>query len=90
MDEQNSISSDTRSTERTPLRSAESPLHVTPRQAQILELVALGLSDKEIARELGLSRRTIGSHLRRVFEENGMHKRSAMVAAWLRLQPNGG
>jgi len=58
-------------------------MHVTPRQAQILRLVAAGLSDKEIASRLGLSPRTIQSHLDRLFLEHGLHKRAAAVAAWL-------
>jgi DNA-binding CsgD family transcriptional regulator len=65
--------------------SEHSSVHITARQAQILRLIARGLPDKEIARALGISPRTIGSHLRRVFEKNGIHKRSAMVAAWLAL-----
>ncbi len=59
-------------------------MHVTPRQAQILGLVASGLSDKEIATRLGVSPRTIQSHLDRLYLEHGLHKRSAAVAAWLR------
>jgi DNA-binding CsgD family transcriptional regulator len=58
--------------------------HVTRRQAQILDLVASGLSDKEIASRLGLSPRTVQSHLDRLFLQHGFHKRTAAVAAWLR------
>jgi DNA-binding NarL/FixJ family response regulator len=58
-------------------------MRVTPRQAQILRLVASGLSDKEIATRLGVSPRTIQSHLDRLFLEHGLHKRAAAVAAWL-------
>ncbi len=64
--------------------AAISVMHVTPRQAQILGLVASGLSDKEIATRLGVSPRTIQSHLDRLYLEHGLHKRSAAVAAWLR------
>ena len=59
-------------------------MHVTPRQEEILTLVAAGFSDKEIALELGLSPRTVQTHLDRLFLEHGLHKRSAAVAAWLR------
>ena len=62
-------------------------LHVTPRQEEILKLVASGLSDKEIALQLGVSPRTIQSHLDRFFLEHGFHKRAAAVAAWLREHP---
>jgi DNA-binding CsgD family transcriptional regulator len=61
-------------------------MHLTPRQRQILELVAAGLSDKEIGARLGLSRRTVSAHLDRLFHEHGVHKRAAAVAVWLRAQ----
>jgi DNA-binding NarL/FixJ family response regulator len=67
-----------------PTKSAGEGMRVTPRQAQILRLVASGLSDKEIGSRLGLSPRTIQSHLDRFFLEHGIHKRAAAVAAWLR------
>lgn len=57
---------------------------VTRRQAEILSLVAAGLSDKEIASRLGVSPRTIQSHMDRLFLQHGFHKRTAAVAAWLR------
>ena len=53
---------------------------MSPRQQQILELVAAGLSDKQIASKLRLSPRTIQSHLDRFFIEHGIHKRAAAVA----------
>jgi DNA-binding NarL/FixJ family response regulator len=62
-------------------------MHVTPRQAEILHLVACGLSDKEIALRLGVSPRTIQSHLDRFYVEHGLHKRAAAVAAWLQERP---
>jgi DNA-binding NarL/FixJ family response regulator len=63
-------------------------LRFTRRQEQILALVALGLSDKEIASQLGVSPRTIQSHLDRLFLQHGFHKRTAAVAAWIRDHPN--
>ena len=63
------------------------PMHLTRRQAEILELVASGLSDKEIASRLGVSPRTIQSHLDRLYLQHGFHKRTAAVAAWLRERP---
>ena len=62
---------------------SEGRMHVTPRQAQILRLIALGLSDKEIASSLGVSPRTVQTHLVRLYQEHGLHTRSAAVAFWL-------
>src|SRR5689334_19691346 len=58
----------------------------TERQAQILELAARGHSDKEIARELGLSVHTIRTHLQRVYTTEGLNNRAAAVGAWVALQ----
>jgi PAS domain S-box-containing protein len=55
---------------------------LTPRQREILELIASGLSTSEIAKELTLSTETVRNHLRRVFEELHVHTRvEAIVAA---------
>ncbi|MDQ6692006.1 MAG: helix-turn-helix transcriptional regulator [Candidatus Dormibacteraeota bacterium] len=63
---------------------ATKALRLTRRQAEIIALVASGLSDKQIATQLGVSPRTIQSHLDRLFLEHGFHKRTVAVAAWLR------
>jgi DNA-binding CsgD family transcriptional regulator len=57
---------------------------VTPRQAEILSLVARGLGDKAIADRLGVAPRTIRTHLERLFHEYGFSTRAEAVAAWLR------
>jgi DNA-binding NarL/FixJ family response regulator len=61
-------------------------LRATPRQAQVLALVAAGLSDKEIAGRLGMSPRTVRTHLERVLREHGMTSRTEAATAWLRGQ----
>lgn len=66
--------------------AATRDMMLTPRQAEILSLVALGLSDKEIAGCLGIAPRTIRTHLERLFHEYGLTSRSAAVAAWLRAK----
>jgi DNA-binding NarL/FixJ family response regulator len=60
------------------------PLRITPRQAQILELIAAGLPDKDIARRLGISRCTLRTHLDRFFRLNGIHDRAGAAAKWVR------
>jgi DNA-binding NarL/FixJ family response regulator len=68
------------------LESSLSQLRVTPRQSQVLALVAAGLSDKEVASRLGLSHRTVRTHLDRLLREHGFRSRTEAVAAWLRAQ----
>lgn len=55
---------------------------MTRRQTEIIELVAAGLVDKEIARELGLAYRTVRTHMEGLAGRT-RHRRAAMVAAWL-------
>ena len=68
-------------------RSPRFPMNVTPRQAEILTLLAVGLSDKEIAARLRVSPRTVQAHLDRLYLQYGFHKRLAAAAAWLRTRP---
>jgi DNA-binding NarL/FixJ family response regulator len=61
-------------------------LRLTPRQSQIVALIASGLSDKQVAARLGLAHRTVRTHLDRLLREHGLHSRTEVVAAWLRNQ----
>lgn len=61
-------------------------LSLTPRQAEILELAATGLSDKEIARRLHVTHRTVRSHFEKLFHDRGIRNRSEAIAIWSRHQ----
>jgi PAS domain S-box-containing protein len=63
------------------------PPHVglTPRQREVLDLMASGLSTAEIAEELTLSRETVRNHLRSVFTALQVHSRPEAIAAAQRL-----
>ena len=50
---------------------------LTPRQAQILQLAAKGLTDQQIGAQLGLSARTINKHLERAYRRLGVQNRTA-------------
>jgi DNA-binding NarL/FixJ family response regulator len=58
--------------------------HASRRQAEILNLVADGLSDKEIAYRLGLSYGTVRTHLERFFTASGVRDRAGAAALWVR------
>jgi len=59
-------------------------MKLSPRQRQILTLIAEGYADKDIARRLGVSARTVDSHLQRLYQRHHVHSRAAIVAKWLR------
>ncbi|USQ76007.1 helix-turn-helix transcriptional regulator [Ornithinimicrobium cryptoxanthini] len=54
---------------------------ITERQLEILGLVRCGMSNKEIARALGLSPATVRKHLQNAFERLGTASRTAAVSA---------
>lgn len=51
--------------------------HLTPRQIEVLRLVARGMTNAEIAEALFLSRRTVHAHLRSIFHKLEVGHRSA-------------
>jgi DNA-binding CsgD family transcriptional regulator len=53
---------------------------LSPREQEIIRLVADGCPDKAIARTLGISPWTVNTHLRRIFTKLGVHSRAKMVA----------
>jgi DNA-binding NarL/FixJ family response regulator len=55
----------------------ERPGGLTPREVDVLRLVALGLSDAEVARHLFLSVRTVNAHLRSIYRKLGLRSRTA-------------
>ena len=54
-------------------------LVLTPRELEILRLIADGLSNQEIARRLYLSVHTVKNHVHKVLETLGVHSRWAAV-----------
>ena len=57
-------------------RRREGPAGLTPREVQVLQLVARGLSNKEIARTLGISPKTAGNHLEHIYAKIGAVNRA--------------
>ena len=54
---------------------------VTEREVEVLELLARGLGNKQMARELYVSEATVKSHLSHVYTKLGVDTRSGAVAA---------
>ncbi|HYC31172.1 MAG TPA: response regulator transcription factor [Gemmatimonadales bacterium] len=58
---------------------------LTPREIEILALVAEGLANKEIAARLGISDHTVKTHLAALFAKLGVSSRAEAVASAARL-----
>jgi DNA-binding NarL/FixJ family response regulator len=63
-----------------PQPAAESlPDDLTPREAEVLRLIAAGLSNREIADQLVLSGATVKTHVNRIFYKTGARDRAQAV-----------
>jgi DNA-binding CsgD family transcriptional regulator len=64
-------------------------LGLSPRECEILALLASGQSNKELARSLGISPNTIKTHVARVYEKLEVANRIQAIekARWLALIP---
>ena len=61
----------------------DAPL-LSPREHEILELIAAGELAPDIAKRLGLSPATVRTHLQHLYEKLGVSDRAAAVAAAMR------
>jgi DNA-binding NarL/FixJ family response regulator len=62
-------------------REQTTEVQLTPREAEVLGLVKSGLANKQIARRLGISERTVKAHLTSVFQRIGVADRT-QAALW--------
>lgn len=53
---------------------------LTPREREVAELAATGMSSRAIALRLGVSERTVENHLQRAYDKLGLHRRAQLVA----------
>ena len=58
---------------------SEPPDELTPREVEVLKLIAAGLSNGEIADELVLSHATVKTHVNRIFYKTGARDRAQAV-----------
>lgn len=71
--------------------AAVASLGLSPRECEILELLASGRSNKEMARALGISPNTVKTHIARVYEKLEVQRRVQAIekARFLALIPAG-
>jgi DNA-binding NarL/FixJ family response regulator len=68
--------------ERVPPDGADRPSPLTPRETEIAQLVAQGLTNKEIAASLVISQRTAEGHIEHILAKLGFNSR-AQIAVWV-------
>ncbi|MGI8699644.1 MAG: response regulator [Nocardioidaceae bacterium] len=61
--------------------SSIGPVDLTPRETEVLAMVRQGLANKQIARRLGISERTVKAHLSSAFQRTGTADRT-QAAIW--------
>lgn len=71
-----------RSTRRTPQTDLES---LSPREVEVLRLLAEGYVNKEIADRLNLSTPTVATYIRRIYEKLHVHSRAAAIGRFSSL-----
>ncbi|RMF18097.1 MAG: DNA-binding response regulator [Gammaproteobacteria bacterium] len=62
------------------------PPRLTPRQQEVLALLALGYPNKRICQQLGLTEDTVKTHLKALYQALNVHNRTECVAVAARLQ----
>jgi DNA-binding NarL/FixJ family response regulator len=61
------------------LLSCPNPQNLTPRESQVLSLISRGLSNREISKELFISRETVRWHIRTLYAKIGAKSREEAV-----------
>jgi len=65
-------------------RPSSADPELSAREREVVELVSEGLSNQEVGKRLGVSRRTVDNHVARIFRKLGVRSRTALVARTLR------
>jgi DNA-binding NarL/FixJ family response regulator len=65
--------------EPTSVTGLDAPDELTPREVEVLQLIAAGLSNSEIADKLVLSNATVKTHINRIFYKTGARDRAQAV-----------
>nr|ADC35942.1 two component transcriptional regulator LuxR family [uncultured bacterium 70] len=67
------------SVDKPPSLKGERTHGLTPRELEVLQLICSGMSNKEIAEELGLSVNTVAVHRANIMNALGLHKTAELV-----------
>jgi DNA-binding NarL/FixJ family response regulator len=62
----------------------QGPAGLTAREVEVLVLIARGTSTNHVAQQLGISRKTAGTHIERIYAKTGASSRSTATLFALR------
>jgi HD-GYP domain-containing protein (c-di-GMP phosphodiesterase class II) len=57
-------------------RPTPGPAGLTTREVEVLLLIARGAATRDVARQLGISQKTAGTHIERIYTKTGSHSRA--------------
>ncbi|MFI6424192.1 response regulator transcription factor [Promicromonospora sp. NPDC050880] len=60
---------------------------LSPREAEVMDLVADGLSNREVAARLFVSEKTVKNHVNSLFAKLGVTTRSQAIVRWIQRDP---
>jgi DNA-binding NarL/FixJ family response regulator len=55
---------------------------LTPRESEVMDHVATGLTNREVANTCGLAEKTVKNHLNRIFSKLGVTNRAEATRLW--------
>ncbi|SNR25653.1 response regulator transcription factor [Actinomadura mexicana] len=62
--------------------ASRTTLGLSAREAEVMDLIATGRSNGEIARQLFLSEKTVKNHVNRIYAKLGVGSRATAIALW--------
>jgi DNA-binding NarL/FixJ family response regulator len=65
-------------------RDEPQPPKLTPRETEVVRLVAGGLTNEEVGHALGVTSKTVEAHLGRIFERTGIQSRTELATRAIR------
>jgi DNA-binding NarL/FixJ family response regulator len=65
---------------------AEERVELAPREREVLDLLSAGAMYKEVARQLGVSRNTVITYIRRIYKKLHVHSRHQAVERYRRMR----
>lgn len=68
----------------SPTSGGETFAELSPRETEIVRLIAEGLSNQQIAEKLFLSNGTVRNHISAILEKTGLEHRTQIAVMWLR------